>query len=129
MSNLATGCLAAPEVRSERDVLHLQGPSWMAWGHSYDAVCEGSCFYALQSCLNHSCAPNAHAFKRKDVDTDGSAVILAKQDIADGDEVLLSYIDESMPYHERQAALKDYGFTCACTRCSADTAPAGKAKA
>ncbi len=112
-----------------RGCLAPAGPLLDGLGDSYDAACEGSCFYALQSCLNHSCAPNAHAFKRKDVDTDGSAVILAKQDIADGDEVVLSYIDESVPYHERQAALKDYGFTCACTRCSADTAPAGKAKA
>ena len=96
-------------------------------GDSYDAACEGSCFYALQSCLNHSCAPNAHAFKRKDVDTDGSAVILAKRDIAAGEEVLLSYINESAPYHERQNALKDYGFTCACPRCAAEMLPAGKA--
>ncbi|CAL5219880.1 g1802 [Coccomyxa viridis] len=107
----------------------LSRPVLNGLGDSYDAACEGSCFYALQSCLNHSCAPNAHAFKRKNTDTDGSAVILAKQDIASGEEVSLSYIDESMPYHERQAALKDYGFTCACTRCSADAAPAGKAKA
>ena len=33
--------------------------------------CEGNAFYTLQSCLNHSCVPNAHAFKR-DEDTDGS---------------------------------------------------------
>jgi len=97
-------------------------------GDSYDAACEGSCFYALQSCLNHSCAPNTHAFKRKDLDRDGSAVILAKEDIAAGDEICLSYIDESVPYHERRSALKDYGFTCACKKCTAEAASAGKAR-
>ena len=56
-------------------------------GESYDASCEGSGFYALQSCCNHSCAPNAHAFKRYGQDTDGSAVILAKRDIRAGEEV------------------------------------------
>lgn len=98
-------------------------------GDSYDAACEGSCFYALQSCINHSCAPNAHAFKRKGLDTDGCAVILAKQDIQAGDEICTSYIEESAPYHERQTALKDYGFTCACKRCGAALRSAGKAKA
>eukprot|EP00887_Chlorella_sp_A99_P006619 scaffold3.g6619.t1 len=33
--------------------------------------CEGNAFYALHSCLNHSCAPSAHAWKREQ-DTDGS---------------------------------------------------------
>lgn len=56
-------------------------------GEAYDAACEGSAFYALQSCCNHSCAPNAHAFKRAGLDTDGSAVVLAKRAIATGDEV------------------------------------------
>ena len=98
-------------------------------GDSYAAACEGSCFYALQSCCNHSCAPNAHAFKRRGVDTDGSAVILAKEDIAAGGEVCLSYIDEAAPYSERQTALRDYGFTCQCRRCAAEAASAGKVSA
>lgn len=63
------------------------GPLLDALGESYDAGCEGSAFYALQSCLNHSCGPNAHAFKRDGRDTDGAAVILAKRSVAAGEEV------------------------------------------
>ncbi|BDA42304.1 probable SET and MYND domain-containing protein 5 [Coccomyxa sp. Obi] len=100
-----------------------------ALGEAYDAACEGSAFYALQSCCNHSCAPNAHAFKRAHIDTDGSAVVLAKRAIASGEEVCLSYIDEDAPYHERRAALADYGFVCSCEKCAADAAAPGKAAA
>ena len=31
---------------------------------------EGNAFYSLQACINHSCVPNAHAFKREE-DRDG----------------------------------------------------------
>ena len=88
-----------------------------ALGESYDQPCEGTGFYALQSCINHSCDPNAHAMKRDEEDVDGAAVILAKQDIAPGQEVTISYIDESMGYDDRQRALQDYGFQCRCPRC------------
>ena len=88
-----------------------------ALGDSYDQLCEGTAFYALQSCINHSCNPNAHAMKRDDQDKDGSAVILAKKCIEPGDEITISYIDESMEFDERQLALQDYGFNCRCTRC------------
>lgn len=54
--------------------------AWPAAGPLLEALdaleedgCEGNAFYTLQSCVNHSCAPNAHAFKR-DEDTDGSGV-------------------------------------------------------
>ncbi len=63
------------------------GPLLDSLGESYGAGCEGSAFYALQSCCNHSCAPNAHAFKRAQIDTDGRATILARKPIAPGEEV------------------------------------------
>lgn len=90
-----------------------------ALGESYDLPCEGTGFYALQSCMNHSCDPNAHAMKRTGLDIDGSAVILAKRSIAQDEELTISYIDESMDYEDRQAALQDYGFECRCPRCTA----------
>ena len=188
------------------------GPLLDALGESYAAGCEGSAFYALQSCLNHSCRPNARAFTRDGRDTNGAAVILAKRAIAAGEEVggllqapqfplqistpctdiilhaawftscithsawcmvllwlvgssgaggqqgqkgtrggsgatssrhaarllrqeamcaqvCVSYIDESQDYNARQAALRDYGFTCACGKCAAESAAAGKGKA
>ncbi|EIE20780.1 SET domain-containing protein [Coccomyxa subellipsoidea C-169] len=114
----------------EQKLTHLiTRPLLDSLGESYGAGCEGSAFYALQSCCNHSCAPNAHAFKRAHIDTDGSATILARKPIAPGEEVCLSYIDEDAPYHDRRAALADYGFTCECDKCVSEAAAPGKATA
>ena len=77
---------------------------------------EGTAFYAVQSCVNHSCQPNAEALRSGD-DPNSFAVIVAVQDILAGDEVTISYIDESLPYGERQEALQDYGFVCCCPLC------------
>lgn len=73
----------------------------------------------MHSCCNHSCSPNAEAFKR-DEDEDGSAVILALRAIKAGEEITLSYIDEEAQLEERQQQLADYGFRCACDRCTAE---------
>lgn len=77
---------------------------------------EGTAFYAIQSCINHSCQPNAHALRSED-DPNSFAVIVATQDIPAGEEVTISYIDESLPYELRQNALQDYGFLCCCPLC------------
>ena len=37
--------------------------------------------------------------------------------IAQGEELVQSYIDESAPYLERVKALADYGFSCSCNKC------------
>jgi hypothetical protein len=41
---------------------------------------QGTAFYALQSCANHSCAPNAAA----DGDVSGAALLIAETDIEPG---------------------------------------------
>ena len=92
------------------------GPLLDALDKSYDTPCEGTAFYSLQSCINHSCDPNAQALKGDD-DIDGQAVIVVKKPIGKGDEVTISYIDEVMPYKQRQEALRDYGFNCSCKVC------------
>lgn len=91
-------------------------PFLEALGDDYAAYCEGSAFYTLQSCMNHSCRPNARAFKR-DEDRDGHAVLLALRPIKKGEEVTISYIDEDASLEERRAALADYAFLCRCSRC------------
>ncbi|KDD76534.1 hypothetical protein H632_c192p2 [Helicosporidium sp. ATCC 50920] len=83
-------------------------------------VVEGTAFSPLHACCNHSCMPNAHAFKRS-TDQDGTTVILALQDIAVGEEIELSYIDEDAPLQERRAALQEYGFLCQCVRANSVT--------
>ncbi|XP_047939856.1 histone-lysine N-methyltransferase ATXR2 [Salvia hispanica] len=87
-----------------------------ALGEDYSVSCEGTAFFPLQSCMNHSCIPNAKAFKREE-DRDGQATILALRPISKDEEITISYIDEDLPYEERQLLLADYGFTCKCPRC------------
>jgi SET domain-containing protein len=70
--------------------------------------------------MNHSCCPNAKAFKREE-DRDGQAVIIALRRISKNEEVTISYIDEELPYKERQALLADYGFSCKCSKCLEDS--------
>ncbi|XP_062184417.1 histone-lysine N-methyltransferase ATXR2 [Phragmites australis] len=94
----------------------VTGPFLDALGEDYSVPCEGTAFFPLQSCMNHSCCPNAKAFKR-DADKDGHAVIIALRPIGKDDEITISYIDEDLPYDERQAQLADYGFTCTCSKC------------
>lgn len=69
---------------------------------------QGTALYALQSCMNHSSDPNAETTK-EDSDMDGKAVISAKLDIGEGEEVLISYVDLDAPESEQRSALRDYG--------------------
>ncbi|KAK9155877.1 hypothetical protein Sjap_003357 [Stephania japonica] len=82
-----------------------------ALGDDYSVCCQGSAFFPLQSCMNHSCQPNAKAFKR-DEDRDGQATIIALRTILKGEEITVSYIDESLPLEDRRTQLADYGFKC-----------------
>ncbi|KAL6844543.1 hypothetical protein ACP4OV_026216 [Aristida adscensionis] len=104
-----------PESEKE-EAEKVTGPFLDGLGDDYSVPCEGTAFFPLQSCMNHSCCPNAKAFKR-DEDKDGHAVIIALQPISKNDEITISYIDEDLPYEERLAELADYGFTCTCSKC------------
>ncbi|KAJ2724849.1 hypothetical protein GGI07_001702 [Coemansia sp. Benny D115] len=68
--------------------------------------------------LNHSCLPNAcFAY----CGSTGEQVIKALEDINEGDEVTLSYVDGLRPRSERQRTLEAvYFFKCQCSRCHAD---------
>ncbi|KAG6742553.1 hypothetical protein POTOM_053425 [Populus tomentosa] len=85
-------------------------------GNRWQPLYVSTAFYPLQSCMNHSCCPNAHAFKR-DEDRDGQAAIITLKPILKGEEVTVSYIDEDLPFEDRQALLSDYGFKCRCNAC------------
>lgn len=87
-----------------------------ALGEDYSCCCEGTAFYPLQSCINHSCSPNVKAFKREE-DRDGQATLLSLKTIQKGEEITISYINEELTYEERQSLLADYGFTCKCQKC------------
>lgn len=32
-------------------------------------------------------------------------------------QITISYVDEDLPFEERQASLADYGFRCKCPKC------------
>jgi SET domain-containing protein len=74
---------------------------------------QGTGFFALQSCANHSCRPNAAPL----LQPDGSMQLVALRQLEAGEEVTISYIDEEEPLALRQAHLADYGFACTCSLC------------
>ncbi|KAK9284278.1 hypothetical protein L1049_023448 [Liquidambar formosana] len=101
----------------KKEAEEMTRPILDALGEDYSVCCQGTAFFPLQSCMNHSCCPNAKAFKREE-DRDGQATIIALRPICKGEEVTISYIDEDLPFEERQALLADYGFRCRCPKCS-----------
>ncbi|CAE8722614.1 unnamed protein product, partial [Polarella glacialis] len=74
--------------------------------------------YTTVALTNHSCSPNIEvvpAVYNSDV------VGTAQRDIAAGEEITMSYINEDKPRHTRQRSLlKNYGFVCRCARCQAE---------
>lgn len=104
-----------PEAE-KKEVDEITRPFLDALGEDYSVCCQGTAFFPLQSCMNHSCCPSAKAFKR-DEDRDGQATIIACRPIKKGEEITISYIDEDLEYEERQALLADYGFRCKCPKC------------
>jgi SET and MYND domain-containing protein len=45
----------------------------------------------------------------------------ALRDVEKGEELSVSYIDETQTVAQRENALASYGFKCACARCVAET--------
>ncbi|KAK6134853.1 hypothetical protein DH2020_031394 [Rehmannia glutinosa] len=101
----------------KKEAEKITKPFLDALGEDYAISCQGTAFFPLQSCMNHSCIPNAKAFKREE-DRDGQATIVALRPILKEEEITISYIDEDLPYEERQELLADYGFRCKCRRCT-----------
>ncbi|GBF89127.1 hypothetical protein Rsub_01844 [Raphidocelis subcapitata] len=116
---------ALPDA-AERAALELElEPLRLALGDDLHSLAvEGTAFFALQSCCNHSCAPSAAA----EGDPCGEARLVAARRIAAGEEVTISYVEEEgVGLEERRAALAAYGFECRCGRCEADALAAGVA--
>ncbi|KAK4454674.1 hypothetical protein QBC34DRAFT_392352 [Podospora aff. communis PSN243] len=67
------------------------------------------------SMINHSCVPNAFiGFDKR------TAMLRAERDIAVGDEIEISYIDNTLPKPAREEGLRLYHFECRCARCADD---------
>ena len=83
----------------------------------------GVLLYPTASYFNHSCSPNLRVAQLSD-----RLVITARDDIHEGDETCIEYIDCNRPVHTRHAELLDlYRFQCACTRCREELTEAGAA--
>ncbi|KAI0252303.1 hypothetical protein BJV78DRAFT_1204339 [Lactifluus subvellereus] len=74
--------------------------------------------YTLHSHLNHSCRPNV-AVRHLDQRTALSRItIVAKRDIAAGEELLVTYVDPALGVRGRRSQLGAWGFgECDCDRC------------
>ena len=80
---------------------------------------DGTAFYLNICKINHSCAPNMYVKYASSADHGVCAEVISLRDIAEGEELLQSYIDQTLVYEERQSSLADYGFICTCSLCSA----------
>lgn len=78
---------------------------------------EGFGLFPIAAMMNHSCEPNTQVkFGRN-----REAVVVALCDIAEGEELTHSYIENDRPLAERQADLLEYNFVCQCVRCLKET--------
>ncbi|CAM6120160.1 unnamed protein product [Calypogeia fissa] len=73
----------------------------------------GTGLYPVVSIINHSCSPNAVLL------FDGKkAIVRCLENVTEGTEVTVSYVDLAASTPTRQKALKEqYYFECCCTRC------------
>ena len=77
----------------------------------------GSALSVLMGWHNHDCEPNAAS----EIGADGCVTIRALRELAEGEEITISYVDRSLGYEERRKTLEThYGFECRCNRCVAE---------
>ena len=74
--------------------------------------------YTLHSHMNHSCSPNV-SVRHFDHRTALSRItVVAKRNIAAGEELVVTYVDPSLGVRERRSQLVAWGFgQCECERC------------
>ncbi|KAG6379628.1 hypothetical protein JVT61DRAFT_10144 [Boletus reticuloceps] len=81
----------------------------------------GAIVSPLAALTNHSCLPNAIVvFPRggKTKMKESVMDVIALRDIAAGEEVLMTYVDTTLPKAQRQQVLTEtYNFTCQCPLC------------
>jgi hypothetical protein len=79
---------------------------------------DGTAFFSTICRINHSCDPNVCVVYRVSPLFGMQAHLTAIKNIPAGEELVQSYIDQFLPYEDRQQALEDYGFKCNCVKCS-----------
>lgn len=71
------------------------------------------------SLMNHSCAPNCYV-ANGDIDDFGIMNVVAKKDIAKGEELMISYVDLTKITDDQERLdylYENYCFVCKCSRC------------
>ncbi|KAI8994142.1 SET domain-containing protein [Trametes punicea] len=83
--------------------------------------------------FNHSCVPNAVCKYIIRPEKSVMMQVVALREIAEGEEIIVPYLDPALPYQTRQdALLANYGFGCRCRLCAFQrgigpvTPPAGR---
>ncbi|WVQ81561.1 hypothetical protein IAT38_003685 [Cryptococcus sp. DSM 104549] len=71
--------------------------------------------FGMASIANHSCSSNVTIAHWGDVVT-----FRALHDLPKGEELLIGYFDDYVPYQDRLARSRSWGFTCDCTLCRWD---------
>ncbi|GAA5962702.1 hypothetical protein JCM3765_006171 [Sporobolomyces pararoseus] len=67
---------------------------------------------SLPSALNHSCLPNtSYTF------ISNLFILRARRDIGEGEELVISYLDQKASLEEREVKTKKHGFVCDCELC------------
>jgi hypothetical protein len=78
-------------------------------------VAVGSGHYPTIARMNHSCDPNV---EWKFVNGTAEVELVALRPISQGEELFISYIDQTMDVSHRREKLRSlYGFLCECWRC------------
>jgi hypothetical protein len=78
---------------------------------------EGTALMVVHNCMNHSCAPNAVTVSNA---SDFTLSVAALKPLKKGEELCISYTDESQAFWDRQTYLKQrYLFVCTCPKCEA----------
>jgi hypothetical protein len=77
----------------------------------------GQALFPLLCVVNHACEPNV-ATRFSSWKGPATVRVEAIRDVREGEELFVSYVDETAPYDERRDALRAYGFVCACAKCA-----------
>ena len=94
-----------------------------SFAHIFADGYEGAIVYDIVSRLNHSCAPNLASTGARGIHgfADATAEGAALRDVAEGEELFISYLTEDdleKPTSARRALLQSkYNFLCGCGRC------------
>jgi hypothetical protein len=117
MERLSSISQVDPELRAFRKKVNNLGYD----SHKLQCSTSGQGIYTIGCLFNHSCDPNLQVLYCDE--NDETLVATCLRDIAAGEELCISYINESMPYAERQQQLYEhYLFHCTCTKCVAEGA-------